>query len=232
MIYVMSDIHGEYDKYLEMLRLIAFSDADTLYILGDVIDRGPKPLELIKDMMDRPNVFPIIGNHEFMAIDVLKNLLVEVTEENCENHITTDILEKLLDWQRNGGNITLNHIKALPNEEREAILDYLMEFATLEVVDIGKRTFVLVHSGFASYDPKRDIYDYSPEEVIFIRPDYDRRVFRNKNIYVVTGHTPTFYISGKNEIYQNNNNICIDCGATFGGKLACLRLDDMKEFYV
>ena len=27
-------------------------------------------------------------------------------------------------------------------------------------------------------------------------------------------------------------NILIDCGAAFGGRLACLRLDDFREFYV
>ena len=39
-------------------------------------------------------------------------------------------------------------------------------------------------------------------------------------------------LNGKAEIYHSCNNIDIDCGATFGGKLACLRLDDMQEFYV
>ena len=34
------------------------------------------------------------------------------------------------------------------------------------------------------------------------------------------------------EIYHSHNNIVIDCGAAFGGRLACLRLEDMAEFYV
>lgn len=38
--YVMSDIHGEADRFHAMLEKIHFSDDDTLYILGDVIDRG------------------------------------------------------------------------------------------------------------------------------------------------------------------------------------------------
>ena len=37
MIYVMSDIHGMYDKYIEMMDLIDLKEADTLYILGDII---------------------------------------------------------------------------------------------------------------------------------------------------------------------------------------------------
>ena len=36
--YVMSDIHGQYDKYLAMMDKIRFSDDDHLYIIGDVID--------------------------------------------------------------------------------------------------------------------------------------------------------------------------------------------------
>ena len=39
MIYVMSDLHGCFDKYKEMLSLIDFAPRDTLYVLGDVIDR-------------------------------------------------------------------------------------------------------------------------------------------------------------------------------------------------
>ena len=34
MIYVMSDIHGCFDKYKEMLSLIEFLPRDTLYVLG------------------------------------------------------------------------------------------------------------------------------------------------------------------------------------------------------
>ena len=36
----------------------------------------------------------------------------------------------------------------------------------------------------------------------------------------------------KGRIYKKNNHIAVDCGAVFGFPLACIRLDDMKEFYV
>ena len=45
--YVMSDIHGEYDKFLEMLQKIDLQDDDTLYILGNVVDRGEELITLI-----------------------------------------------------------------------------------------------------------------------------------------------------------------------------------------
>ena len=64
--YVMSDLHGCYEEYLELLRKIRFSDEDVLYVLGDVIDRGPETVTLLQDMMMRSNVIPLIGNHEYI----------------------------------------------------------------------------------------------------------------------------------------------------------------------
>ena len=40
MIYVMSDIHGSRRRFDAVMEQIKLTDEDTLYILGDVIDRG------------------------------------------------------------------------------------------------------------------------------------------------------------------------------------------------
>lgn len=64
MIYVMSDIHGMYDKYIEMLELINLREHDSLYILGDIVDRGLHPMKILQDMMKRPmySVYLVIMN--------------------------------------------------------------------------------------------------------------------------------------------------------------------------
>ena len=67
MIYVMSDLHGDYKKYLQMIEKIKLNNDDLLYILGDVIDRGDDGLKILFDMMKRPNIIPLLGNHEYMA---------------------------------------------------------------------------------------------------------------------------------------------------------------------
>ena len=71
MIYCMSDIHGEKDRFDKMLDLIHFSDSDTLYIIGDVIDRGPSGIEILKFIMDHPNIILIMGNHEDICLKTL-----------------------------------------------------------------------------------------------------------------------------------------------------------------
>ena len=58
MIYCMSDLHGHYENYIAMLREISFRPEDTLYVLGDVIDRGPDGIKILRDMMARPKEEP------------------------------------------------------------------------------------------------------------------------------------------------------------------------------
>jgi serine/threonine protein phosphatase 1 len=92
--YVMSDLHGEYRKFLAMLAKIDFSEEDTLYVLGDVIDRGEEPIALLTDLSQRSNVIPLVGNHEVMMLDVMEGLMVEIREDNYASHMTPDMLHR------------------------------------------------------------------------------------------------------------------------------------------
>ena len=49
--YAISDIHGCYDKYISMLEKIGFNDGDTLYFLGDAVDRGPDGVKILLDTL-------------------------------------------------------------------------------------------------------------------------------------------------------------------------------------
>ena len=79
--YVISDIHGNYNAYMDMLKKIQFDDDDILYILGDILDRGPNPIQVILDVMKRPNVEMLAGNHCVMALECLSFLRREITLE-------------------------------------------------------------------------------------------------------------------------------------------------------
>lgn len=232
MTYVMSDLHGQYKKYLEMLERIGFSEKDDLYILGDVVDRGPGSVELLRDMSLRSNVFPIMGNHDMTAALLLKKLCVEITEDNYDNQLNPELLKIIAMWQMDGGQATLDGFKKLSADEREGLIEYLEEFAPYETADVGGNKFILVHGG-VPYD-KRDIplSKQSVHELVIEHPDYSKRYYNNA--YLVTGHTPTVNIGEEyaGKIFKANGHIAIDCGAGYGMPLGCMRLDDFKEFYV
>ena len=72
MIYAMSDIHGQYELFRNLMEQITLGKDDILYVLGDVVDRGPDSMKILKYMMANPNIIPIMGNHELMALPCLK----------------------------------------------------------------------------------------------------------------------------------------------------------------
>ena len=85
--YAISDIHGCYDKYISMLEKIGFNDGDTLYFLGDAVDRGPDGVKILLDMMARKNVVPLLGNHEdtfYVMINSLRKNLSDVERIGVE----------------------------------------------------------------------------------------------------------------------------------------------------
>ena len=54
MIYCVSDIHSEILRWKSMLERIQFSDNDTMYVLGDVIDRTPMALRFCRTSCAAP----------------------------------------------------------------------------------------------------------------------------------------------------------------------------------
>lgn len=232
MIYVMSDIHGCYREYMKALDLIQFSDEDELYVIGDVVDRGEDGIKILQDMMMRANVIPIIGNHEYMALTVLRRLSKEITEETAENYLTLEDMTSYFHWISDGGDKTATAFRKLNREMQAEILEYLEDFSLYEEVHVGGRDYVLVHAGLEPFAEGKALEDYTLAEMIFKAPDYERVYFADK--YLVTGHRPTLALEGEacGKVLCKNNHIAIDCGCVFGGKLAVMRLDDGKIWYV
>ena len=232
MIYVMSDIHGEYDKFIEMLKKINFNDSDTLYILGDIFDRGPHPIKIILKIMTMPNVICIVGNHEWMGIKCLPFLMGEITDESIAK-LDTNVLDDILTWQYNGFSSTIREFAKLDIETQQAVIDYIGEFSTYEQLEVNGQKYILVHAGLRNFSPDRPLEDYNIDELVWERPDYNQKYF--DDIITITGHTPTQIIRGNTNpgfIFRKNNYIDIDCGACFeGGRLAALCLDTNEEFY-
>lgn len=230
--YVMSDIHGEYEQFLKILEMIDLQDDDTLYILGDVVDRGQHPIKVLLKMMEMPNVYPIIGNHEHMALDCLQFLCNEVNQDSIDE-FEDEYMMKLMNWKSNGASTTINEFSKLDLDTRKAVLDYLGNFSLYETITINHKEYILVHSGLGRFEEDKPLDEYDLYDLVWQRCDYSVPYYKDK--YVITGHTPTQAIyenERKGYIYQANNHIAIDCGACFNdGRLACLCLDTMEEFY-
>jgi serine/threonine protein phosphatase 1 len=229
-VYVMADLHGNYEGFMSVLEQIHFSDTDELYIDGDIVDRGRGGIRILKYMMSCPNIYPIAGNHEYALLQVLDFVTQEITDETIEK-LDEKAVQNILEYQNIGGQVTLDEFHKLSREEQCDIMEYLEEFSAYEEVTVNGKKFVIVHAGFINFSPEKKMEDYDLWELIFKAPDYEKVYFKDK--YLVTGHLPTRAIPGAkaDEIYIANNHIAIDCASGYGGKVGCIRLDDFKTFY-
>ncbi|MBR5372276.1 MAG: serine/threonine protein phosphatase [Oscillospiraceae bacterium] len=237
MIYVMSDIHGCYGSFQQMLDKICFTDEDDLYILGDFIDRGEAPIPLLLDCMDRINVYPLIGNHEAIMLQCVADLPDEATFDNITEYYTPMGMEFFQIWMANGGESTCRQFFALSPQRRQELIAYISEFRLYDELTMPDgRKFLMTHSGIEDFDPAKPIEEYDPDALINARPEQGNRFFEDKTL--VFGHTPTLtypHMHGRAEVIFTDTYINIDCGAVFreaGGRLACLRLDDSAVFYI
>ena len=203
-----------------MLELIEFSDADTLYVLGDVIDRNPHGIEILQDIMRRPNIHMVVGNHEDMMLKTLGR----------NNEYNARWL-----WQQNGGGSTYREmVYGVTSEERDQILRYVNGLPDYLEIEVNGRSFYLVHGNVGSTRAER----------IWDRPDPPLDEPPIPGTTIICGHTCTYFLNLYTEGYDENSLfeifhapglIGIDCGCgneTDLRRLACLRLEDMHEFYV
>ena len=236
--YAVSDIHGCYKEFKKLMEeVIGFTENDILYVIGDVVDRGSDPIGILNWMMKRPNVYGIFGNHEYMMLKVLEPGLKEInSEEEIENTLTLDYLVDTNIWflDENGGRVTADAFRQLPEYERQDLLDYVKDFSLYESVEIDGRTFVMVHTIDDSIKSLRDLEDKEITDVesfLTSRPTFDGK-WDQKDIFII-GHTPTWFL-GKRDctIFRNGNLINIDCGCSMRGKLAAVCLETGDVYYV
>ena len=218
MVYVVSDIHGNMQRWRSIKRQIKLKPNDHLYILGDVMDRYPDGLKILREIMKAPNMTMLKGNHEYM--------MQQYFETGCGGHC-----ERL--WYNNGGYCTHNAFKHCRKEYRKEILDYIASLPINIDIEVNGQQILLVHG--APIEAKHlsvRTYESAEEFSVWqrLRP-YDV-LYMDK--LVIYGHTPVFCYESDlpAKIMIRSDKIDIDCGCGYEfGRLACLRLDDMAEFY-
>jgi hypothetical protein len=122
-VYVIGDIHGQYDKLVALLKGARLVDdglrwtggAAHLWVMGDFVDRGPGGIDAIELVMSLQNqaaqagglVSALIGNHDLMLLSAYrlgnaKSLLSKLPEDPRD--FPLNMLDLFTaDWLRIGG---------------------------------------------------------------------------------------------------------------------------------
>ncbi|KMZ41682.1 MULTISPECIES: metallophosphoesterase family protein [Bacillales] len=227
--YLVSDIHGQNQAFQKALQDVSFSPqaGDRLFVLGDMIDRGPESKEVLLDLLALRQTYPnqiylIKGNHEQMLVDWLSG------NGNPELYL-----------RYNGGDATirsflenhplrrafLNRVPSLQEQEeaRQFILSrYPAMLPALSSLPLyielpadprtGAPAALLVHAGIR---PGVPLQEQNPHDLLWIREPF----FLNYDgeLPVIFGHTPVpglpqYTGSGP---WRRDNIVGIDGGAGY-----------------
>ncbi len=224
MTYCASDIHGYYDLFQRLLDKIRFSDNDRMFILGDVVDKGPDSIKLLQLVFSMPNVTMIMGNHEYDFLQYAK-ALVNLTQDKdlvLENLRGRFQDGSLLDWE------TIERLEKLP---------YFVE----------EPGWTGVHAGIPVVDGKLvDPKTVSEEWLVNDRNLKDPSIIPRGCKCVLYGHTPVRYLTDEDRILfyprykelagsphiKDYCKIHLDLGTYIFGVMGCVRIEDCRTFYV
>lgn len=217
--YVISDIHGCCRTFKFLLEeVIQFSKQDTLYLLGDYIDRGPDSKGVLDHIIflqeNNYKVFPLRGNHEELMLNAYQKLA---------SHEKT--------WLMNGGDTTL---ESFGITRTPSILPKYISFCAALPHYIELEQYILVHAGL---NFERDQPFEDEHAMLWIR-HYVIDPVKIDHKIIVHGHTPMPMEVVETSVAnaEKKYRIFLDNGCVYKktrenlGNLCCLRLEDRKLF--
>ncbi|MCF6185605.1 MAG: metallophosphoesterase, partial [Bacteroidales bacterium] len=197
-----------------LLNKLQITSEDTLYFLGDYIDRGPDSSEVLDIIIqlkkEFPKVTPLSGNHEYQMLQAEK----EYNEKAFYYYV-----KKL-----NNSTSILNKKKKLRKKYRKFMksLPYYIEL----------EDYFLVHAGF---DFKKENPFDDINSLLNIR-NFKYNMEKAKGKSIIIGHSPTYFHQILKQIKKNKKIIKLDNGCVYTkphkiydykqlGKLCCFNLD-------
>jgi len=219
MLYAIGDIHGQFDKLDQLLKGLPLDPDDTLVFIGDYIDRGPDSSRVLQRLIElkveRPNTICLRGNHEQMMLDALGHFQPQPGLRDLGPDLA-------LMWFHNGADATLASYPEPAPRWSHRIPDNHWEFVKATPIEHVTRRYHFVHAGLrpAGYKWTDSINDprlWIRDPFLLSSQDFGK--------IVVFGHTPL------QSVLVQENKIGIDTGATFGGPLTAVAIDDSVPFH-
>lgn len=146
---IIADLHGNVECLRSVIKQFKLTQADRLFIAGDLVDRGMQNEELMDAILSGvDNIYVVCGNHEAMFATTVVALM-DIAETILEEKgLETQITEKLLLDQMNVmGNVTsMRKIKTHLHEDNGGmwvVKLFVRELASglIAIDDMGRLSF-------------------------------------------------------------------------------------------
>ena len=221
--WVIPDIHGCFQTLKQLVEdCIHLTKEDSLYFLGDYIDRGLDGKSVIDYIMSLQHqgykIRHLIGNHE--------DFCMKSYEQDQRRFIFKSNIQK--EWEKYGGKTTLNSFGVKrPRDIDEKYIDWIRGGEYF--IELDK--YILVHAGmnFNIQNPFDDV-----RSMIWMR-DFKVNLQKTGGKKVIHGHVPIEYSMIETFIKSTNYDfIALDNGVYYKdskagfGNLMALDLDSLE----
>ncbi|MBR6027024.1 MAG: symmetrical bis(5'-nucleosyl)-tetraphosphatase [Neisseriaceae bacterium] len=253
--YVIGDVQGCFDELQLLLQKIDFNyGSDTLWLTGDIVNRGPKSLATIRFVMLHDDcIQTVLGNHDLHLLAVAFGEGRVKKGDTINDILQADDKKILLDWLRRQPLMIrkdknlLVHAGLLPQWSANEALSLASDVEIAISGSAYRKVFANMYGNKpARYRPELQGMDrlrliMNVMTRMRIITDRNKLDFDFKATYEDIPEGLCAWFDAKNRrhadhtvifghwsalgLYQKNNVICLDTGALWGGALTALNLD-------
>ena len=143
-LYCIGDIQGCHDAFERLLRRVDFSASrDTLYILGDLVNRGPESDKVLRTCMAAgDSMRALLGNHDLHLLAAAQGVRRSSRRDTLARVLDAPDRDQLLDWLRHqplarshrtvhGDELLMVHAGVLPQWTAQEVMDLAGEVHTV-----------------------------------------------------------------------------------------------------
>lgn len=98
--YAIGDVQGCHDELKQLLARLHFSaDRDQIYFVGDLVNRGPASLQVLRFVHAlADNAIIVLGNHDLHLLAIAHGVRKNRKSDTLEDVLTAPDRDKLLEW--------------------------------------------------------------------------------------------------------------------------------------
>lgn len=98
--YCIGDVHGCLDELQQLLNIINYNkNLDQLWFVGDLVNRGPKSLEILRFIKNLANTKIVLGNHDLHLLCLYYNI-VDFHALHLKSILSAPDAPELIQWLR------------------------------------------------------------------------------------------------------------------------------------
>lgn len=98
--YIIGDVQGCFESLMSLLEIIKMSDADQVWLVGDLVNRGPRSLDVLRWAMSRSSqVRIVLGNHDLHLLACMSGAS-EGEGDTLEDVLKAPNAKEITEWLR------------------------------------------------------------------------------------------------------------------------------------